>query len=48
MVRVELEKLSKDFAIIHNYGHSGAGHTLSWGCAEEVVDLVAKHIKRVV
>lgn len=26
--------------IIHNYGHGGAGFTLSWGCAQEVTDII--------
>jgi D-amino-acid oxidase len=25
---------------VHNYGHAGAGVSLSWGCAEEVYDLI--------
>jgi D-amino-acid oxidase len=26
--------------IIHNYGHGGAGVTFSWGCAEEVLEMI--------
>jgi D-amino-acid oxidase len=29
-------------SIVHNYGHGGAGITLSWGCAEHVVTLAAR------
>lgn len=39
-VRVERESLANGQAIVHNYGHGGAGITLSWGCADEVVRLV--------
>jgi len=38
-VRLELEKL-QDKSVIHNYGHGGAGVTLSWGCAKEVLDII--------
>jgi D-amino-acid oxidase len=38
-VRLERDQLRDGRAVIHNYGHGGAGFTLSWGCACEVVDL---------
>jgi D-amino-acid oxidase len=37
-VRVE-EESKRGARIIHNYGHGGAGVTLSWGCAVDVVQL---------
>ena len=38
-VRLEVEPVAGRGAIIHNYGHGGAGVTLSWGCADEVAGL---------
>jgi D-amino-acid oxidase len=35
-VRLEIQP---DTRIVHNYGHGGAGVTLSWGCALDVADL---------
>jgi D-amino-acid oxidase len=38
-VRLEAQTIDGR-SIIHNYGHGGAGFTLSWGCAEEVARLM--------
>ncbi|WP_319454646.1 MULTISPECIES: FAD-dependent oxidoreductase [unclassified Mycobacterium] len=36
----EGDPLASGARVVHNYGHGGAGITLSWGCAREVVELI--------
>ena len=38
-VRLERDRLRDGRIVIHNYGHGGAGFTLSWGCAREVLEV---------
>ncbi|GAA3025761.1 hypothetical protein GCM10010448_04520 [Streptomyces glomeratus] len=40
-VRVEEDLWEDGTLVVHNYGHGGAGVTLSWGCAEETRDLLS-------
>src|SRR4051794_22320587 len=42
-VRVEADQLADGRTLIHNYGHGGAGFTLSWGCARSVLELVLQN-----
>jgi D-amino-acid oxidase len=39
-VRLEAEPLDGGRVLWHNYGHGGAGVTLSWGCAREITEAV--------
>jgi len=43
-VRLEIEHFNGK-KIIHNYGHGGAGVTLSWGCADEVLSKLAENFQ---
>ena len=40
-VRLKRDRMRDGRTVLHNYGHGGAGFTLSWGCAREVVRLAA-------
>ncbi|KAE8962302.1 hypothetical protein PF011_g29447 [Phytophthora fragariae] len=44
-VRIEMEPAPtrRGAVLVHNYGHGGSGHTLHWGCAQEVVELAKHH-----
>ena len=45
-VRLERDCLRDGRTVIHNYGHGGAGFTLSWGCAREVVNLAHDDLRQ--
>ena len=37
-------RLEREGRVVHCYGHGGSGVTLSWGCADEVAELVASPV----
>jgi len=41
-VRLEAEPHGAGPLVVHNYGHGGAGITLSWGCARQAAALAAQ------
>ena len=43
--RVGVERFG-DKTVVHNYGHGGAGHSLSWGTGQLVADLALGHADR--
>ena len=38
-VRLERVRMRDGRTVIHNYGHGGAGFTLSWGCARKALNV---------
>jgi len=40
MIRLEHETRGSAHHIVHNYGHSSADVSVSWGCADDVTDIV--------
>jgi len=43
-IRIEAQKLANDRLLIHNYGHGGAGLSLSWGSSDEAVKAMEKSL----
>mgnify|MGYP001199999188 CR=1 FL=1 len=39
-VRIDSQRLESGRLLVHNYGHGGAGVTLSWGCARDVTEQI--------
>jgi D-amino-acid oxidase len=43
-VRLAVERVDGT-PVVHNYGHGGAGFTVSWGCAREVLRMVERALR---
>jgi len=40
VIRCEADPAVTRYRLLHNYGHGGAGVSLSWGCAREMLKLL--------
>jgi len=41
VIRCEAEQVDPHRLVFHNYGHGGSGFTVSWGCAQELVQVLS-------
>jgi D-amino-acid oxidase len=39
-VRLDSQRLESGRLLVHNYGHGGAGVSLSWGCARDITEQI--------
>lgn len=44
MIRCEADPAITGYRLLHNYGHGGAGVSLSWGCASDIAELAARSV----
>jgi D-amino-acid oxidase len=40
-IRCEPDTTTRGYHLLHNYGHGGAGVSLSWGCGSDITELAA-------
>jgi len=43
-IRIEPQRLPGGTLLCHNYGHGGAGITLSWGCARDTASMITAEL----
>lgn len=43
-IRLDAERLPGGALVCHNYGHGGAGITVSWGCARDVAEMIVREL----
>jgi D-amino-acid oxidase len=43
-IRCEADPATTGYHLLHNYGHGGAGVSLSWGCASNIAELASRSV----